>query len=87
MPADNPLHLLLRKFEQSARNFARMAAAHPDVVSRYASFRVARLLKPIPLRGLWRPLLKRIAVADRAPLMLRVAAAKTYRAALYAAVL
>ncbi|MBW3558510.1 MAG: glycosyltransferase family 2 protein [Proteobacteria bacterium] len=78
---------LTRKYEQSAGNFARVLQAHPEIVARYASFRAARVLRRAPLRGLWRPMLKRLAVATAVPLKLRVAAAKTYRAACYAEVL
>lgn len=78
---------LTRKYEQSAKNFARVVAAHPEIVARYASFRVAKMLRPVPLRSVWRPMLKRVAVTTQAPLRLRVLAAKTYRAALYAEVL
>ena len=91
---DNPaVHLglddartLTAKYEQSAANFARVVAAHPEMVARYPSFRVARALRRAPLRPLWRPLLKQLALASAAPLTLRVFAAKTYRAALYAEV-
>jgi glycosyltransferase involved in cell wall biosynthesis len=77
---------LTAKYEQSAANFARVVAAHPDIVRRYPSFRAAKVLRRAPLRRLWRPLLKRMAIAPGAPLTLRVLAAKTYRAALYAEV-
>ena len=77
---------LTRKYEQSAANFARVLAAHPDFVRRYPSFRAARALRAAPLRRVWRPLLKRLATASAAPMPLRIAAAKTYRAALYAEV-
>jgi glycosyltransferase involved in cell wall biosynthesis len=82
----DPAETLTAKYEQAAANFARVVAAHPDVVRRYPSFRAARALRAAPLRRLWRPLLKRLAVASGAPLLLRVFAAKTYRAALYAEV-
>ncbi|MFN3514694.1 MAG: glycosyltransferase family 2 protein [Phenylobacterium sp.] len=72
------------KYEQSAANFARVVAAHPEVVSTYPSYRVARALKRAPLRGLWRPLLKAYAKADAAPLSSRAFAMRLYRAALYA---
>jgi glycosyltransferase involved in cell wall biosynthesis len=78
---------LTRKYEESAGNFARVLAAHPEIVARYASFRAARVLRRVPFGRLWRPLLKRTAIASGAPIRLRVAAAKTYRAALYAEVL
>ncbi|WP_374655434.1 glycosyltransferase family 2 protein [Phenylobacterium sp.] len=72
------------KYEQSAANFARVVAAHPSVVSTYPSYRVAKALKRAPLRGLWRPMLKRYALAEAAPLGSRALAMRLYRAALYA---
>lgn len=77
---------LSRKYEQSAANFARVVAAHPEIVSRYPSFRAARVLRRAPLRGLWRPVLRRLMVTAAAPLPLRALAARTYRAALYSEV-
>lgn len=79
--------VLSRKYEQSAANFARVMAAHPDIVSRYPSFRAARLLRRAPLRGVWRPLIRRVMTSGLAPLPLRTLAARTYRAALYSEVL
>ncbi len=72
------------KFEQSAVNFARVVAAHREVVSAYPSYRVARVLKRAPLRGLWRPLLKSYALMEDAPVRSRAFAMRLYRAALYA---
>ena len=77
---------LLAKYEQSPANFGRMLARHPDVTRRFPSYRLAKALKAAPGRKLWRPGLKRLALAERAPLGVRVAAAKLYRAALYAEV-
>ncbi|HEX8232909.1 MAG TPA: glycosyltransferase family A protein [Caulobacteraceae bacterium] len=76
--------VIAAKYEQSAGNFARISQAHPDVVSAYASHRAARLLRPLPLKPLWRPLLKRFALAEAAPLAMRAIAMRLYRAALYA---
>lgn len=75
---------LARKYEQSAANFARVVAAHRETVETYPSFRVARLLKHVPLRGAWRPLIKAFALADAAPTAPRAFALRLYRAALYA---
>jgi glycosyltransferase involved in cell wall biosynthesis len=72
------------KFEQSAANFARVVAAHHAVVSTYPSYRVARVLKRAPLRGLWRPMLKAYALIEGAPVRTRAFAMRLYRAALYA---
>jgi glycosyltransferase involved in cell wall biosynthesis len=77
---------LLAKWDQSPANFARMASAHPDAVRRFPSYRMARLLKRAPARDRLRPMLRRLALSQGAPLGLRVAAAKLYRAALYAEV-
>ena len=73
-----------RKYEQSAANFARVVAAHAEVVSRYPSYRAAKALKRVPARRLWRPALKALALADAAPVGARAFAMRLYRAALYA---
>lgn len=91
---DNPAHhqglatvsALARKYEQSTANFARLAAAHPDAVARFPSFRAARLLKHTPLRSLWRPMLRALAESSLAPLRCRTLALKAYRAGLYSEV-
>ncbi len=80
----DPAPAMAAKYEQSAANFARVVAAHLDVVSRYPSYRAARLLKRAPLRAAWRPVLKAIALMERAPLGARELAMRLYRAALYA---
>lgn len=72
------------KYEQSAANFARVVARHREVVQRYPSYRVARMLKRLPLRDAWRPALKAFALAEAAPLGARAFAMRLYRAALYA---
>jgi len=72
------------KYEESAANFGRVCRAHADVVRAYPSHKAARLLKPVPLKGLWRPVLKGVALAERAPLPVRAFALRLYRAALYA---
>ena len=71
------------KYEQSAANFARVIAAHPTVVSTYPSYKVAKVLKHAPLRGLWRPALKLYALIEGAPIKTRAFAMRLYRAALY----
>lgn len=89
---DNPaVHLgldtpevIARKYEQSAENFGRMLAAHHDAVRRYDIYRVAWLLKWLPVRALWRPWVKACALAEPLPVKLRTFAMRLYRAALYA---
>ncbi|QUD88632.1 polysaccharide biosynthesis protein HfsG [Phenylobacterium montanum] len=75
---------MARKYEQSAANFARVVSGHREIVSAYPSYRAARALKRLPLRGLWRPLLKAFALTEAAPLASRALAMRLYRAALYA---
>jgi uncharacterized protein YqiB (DUF1249 family) len=77
---------LARKYEKSVANFARVIARHPDVVARYPSYRVARLLKCLPGLPLLRHTLKAIALSTIASLRLRALSLRLYRAALYAEV-
>jgi glycosyltransferase involved in cell wall biosynthesis len=77
---------LAAKYEQSPPNFARMLARHPQMTRRFPSYRLARALRAVPLRAAWRPVLRRVALAEGAPLPARVAAMKLFRAALYAEV-
>lgn len=79
----DPAPVMAAKYEQSAANFARVVANHREVVSAYPSYKVAKLLKSVPLRGVWRPVLKRIALSEAAPVSLRAFAMRLYRAALY----
>ncbi len=71
------------KYEQSAANFARVVKSHRDIVSAYPSYKVASALKGVPLRGVWRPMLKSLALAEAAPVSLRAFAMRLYRASLY----
>jgi glycosyltransferase involved in cell wall biosynthesis len=80
----DPAPILIAKFEQSAANFALVVARHRDIVAHYPSYRAARLLKTVPLKGLWRPVLRSLGLAEGAPLGLRNFALRLYRAALYA---
>jgi glycosyltransferase involved in cell wall biosynthesis len=80
----DPAATMAAKYEQSAANFARVVARHRQVVARYPSYRVAKMLKAVPLRGTWRPALKALALAELAPLAARALAMRLYRAALYA---
>ena len=80
---DRP-EVIAEKYEQSVRNFARIAASHPDVVRTYPSYKAARLMKKAPLRNMWRPALKALALAGPAPMGLRTFSMRLYRAALCA---
>lgn len=82
----DPAPTMARKYEQSAANFGRVVQSHRKIVERYPSYKVAQMLRRLPLRGAWRPLLKRFALAEAAPLAARALAMRLYRAALYAEV-
>jgi glycosyltransferase involved in cell wall biosynthesis len=75
---------LAGKYEQSAGNFARVVAKHPDIIAGYPSFKVARMLKRAPMLKTLRPLMKRAALADWLPVKARAFSLRLYRAALYA---
>jgi len=76
--------VLAAKYEQSVTNFARVVAAHRDIVSAYPGYKAARLLKMAPFRQLWRPMLKAVALTSSLPVRLRALSMRLYRAALYA---
>ena len=75
---------LAGKYEQSAGNFARVVARHPDIVGTYPSYKAARLLKKIPAIGSIRPWIRRAAVTTWMPTRARAFSLRLYRAALYA---
>ena len=75
---------LAAKYEQSAPNFARVVARHPDFVAAYPSYRVAKKLKTVPGLKAVRPLFKRAAHMTALPVRLRAFSLRLYRAALYA---
>ena len=80
----DPAPVMARKYEQSAANFGRVVSDHLAIVEHYPSYRVARALKRAPLRAVWRPCLKAVALCEAAPLAARALAMRLYRAALYA---
>lgn len=75
---------LMRKYEQSAGNFARVIARHPDIIATYPSYRVARKIRSVPGRGVLRGLARAWALRDGLPVASRAFALRLYRAALYA---
>jgi glycosyltransferase involved in cell wall biosynthesis len=80
----DPAATIAAKYEQSAGNFARVAAQHRSIVEQYPSYRAARLLKRLPFRSIWRAAFKAFALSEAAPLAPRALAMRLYRAALYA---
>ena len=76
--------MIAQKYEQSAANFGRILEAHPDVVRRYPTYRLGRLLKLTPLLRHWRGALKAIALAEPAPLGVRAFCMRLYRVAVSA---
>ena len=77
---------LAAKYEQSPPNFARLLARQPELVRGFPSYRAARAIRRWPVRGPLRSGLKSLALAEGAPLSMRVGAMRLYRAALYAEV-
>lgn len=75
---------LAGKYEQSVANFARVVDRHPDFVSRYPSYKAARLLKGAPGVKRWRGLFKQAALSEFLPVKARAFSLRLYRAALYA---
>ena len=75
---------LAAKYEQSAANFARVAAKHPEVVATYPSYRAACLIRRTPGHRLARPLFKALAGIELLPDAARAFSLRLYRAALYA---
>ncbi len=80
----DPARIIAMKYEQSGANFARLLRSHPDIVKRYPTYRVARLMKKVPLAGVWRPVLKTVALAEAPPLGLRAFCMRLYRVAVTA---
>lgn len=78
---------LAGKYEQSAANFARVVARHPDIVAAYPSYRVARALKWLPALELTRRAIRSAAIGPVLPTTVRAFALRLYRASLYADVL
>ncbi len=79
----DPAPMMAAKFEQSAANFGRMVQGHRALVETFPIYG-ARLLKRLPLRGVWRPMIKATALTEALPVRLRAFAMRLYRAALYA---
>ncbi len=89
---DNPaVHLglesaetLLRRFRDSAANYARFVSRHPELAVSLASHVWARRLKRTPGVRAARPVLAMLARLRAAPMTLRVLALKLWRASWYA---
>lgn len=78
---------LAGKYEQSAANFARVVARHPDIVADYPSLKAARALKRLPGLSSIRPVIREAAIRTALPVPARAFALRLYRAALYADVI
>lgn len=76
--------VLLSKSEQAGSNFARLFAKHPRAVSRFAAYRAASLLRWAPARPLLLHALAAFTKLRMAPMTLRRAALKLFRALHYA---
>lgn len=74
---------LMRKSREAGPNFALLAAKHPETVSRFAAHRTARALRAAPAPGMWRAMFAWL-TRTPAPMPVRRAALKLYRASHYA---
>mgnify|MGYP000103152582 CR=1 FL=1 len=80
---DTPEHLM-RKYQQSAKNYGHMAKAHPQAMAMFTSFRIARLIKPLPAKGLIKAVCGWLARQRYGvPVRLRAMALKLYKSTLY----
>lgn len=75
---------LMRKGVEAGRNFARLARKHPRDVRRFAAYRAAVALKRAPARRTVRRITAWLAAANAAPMPMRRAAFKLYRASHFA---
>jgi len=77
---------LVEKYRASGGNFARLAARHPQDVSRFPVMKAAKLFARLPLNGLIEALSAHIARDPQgiSPMVLRVLALKVMRACVYA---
>jgi glycosyltransferase involved in cell wall biosynthesis len=80
------IDVLMRKSDEAGANFARLAAKHPQKVSRFAAHRVASVLKLAPMRAHLRQLFAWFArdPLSATPMPVRRAAFKLYRASCFA---
>ena len=76
--------VLLRKCAEAGPNFGRLARKHPAAVSRFAAHRAALALKFAPARTWMRHAFAWLAREASAPMSVRCAALKLYRASHYA---
>ncbi|OYW81970.1 MAG: glycosyl transferase, partial [Asticcacaulis sp. 32-58-5] len=76
--------VLLSKYEQSGANFARVVRKHPEIVTRYPSYKMARLIKTLPFSKVVRGGLKSLVQSQSLPLKARAFALRLYRASVYA---
>jgi glycosyltransferase involved in cell wall biosynthesis len=82
----DPTSTLIQKYEQSVVNFARVVAKHPEIVTTYPSYKVAKLIKALPFHTQFKNTCKAITMTPWLPLGLRALSLRVYRSALYAEV-
>ena len=77
--------VLLEKYSQSGPNFARTLNKSPDGLRTSTLYRMARLMRYVPVRKKLGLIWKSVASARFLPIRLRVLGLKLYRASIYAA--
>ncbi len=89
---ENPaLHLglegtevMLSRFKNSAANYERFTARHPELAKSLTLYKMKTRLKAVPGQGLMRPALAALVRAGFAPMKLRLLGLKLWRASWYA---
>lgn len=78
---------LLSRFKESGPNYLRFTQKHPDLARTLTLYKATHKIKHIPGQRLARPILKSLVKFKLAPVKLRLAALKLWRASWYAEVL
>jgi len=74
---------LLSRFKDSAPNYIRFTAAHPDLAKTLTLYKMSRRLQYVPGQKLMRPMLKIFVRSSHMPTKLRLLALKLWRASWY----
>lgn len=74
---------LVRRYRDSAANYALFVSKHPQLARQLPTFRTAKLARKLPGLRMFRPWLAKIAAATKGPMGLRILALKLWRASWY----
>ena len=76
--------VMLRRFADSAHNYDRFTARHPQLAKTLTLYKMMHRLKSLPGQALMRPILRGLVRANLAPMKLRLLGLKLWRASWYA---